>query len=68
MAIRRIDKNAGVWAGYEGDVEPGRSSTGIVEGDIRKEIGTGAVYIYYDNAWQEDLTLVYAMKKAIQES
>jgi hypothetical protein len=40
---------------------------GVGTGQVLTQIDTGKRFIFYDGWWQEDLTLVYAINKAMSE-
>lgn len=40
---------------------------GIRTGTILTEVDTGKRYVFYNGAWSEDLTMVYAIKEAMSE-
>ncbi len=63
MAIGKISTQYVKWGGLSGDVKP---TTGISQGTEFTEIDTGAKYIFWNGTWEDDLTLIYAMKKAME--
>ena len=65
MAIRKVHYKGERYFGYSGDVFP---TTNNGDGDSLTELDTGKQYVFYDGAWHEDLTLIYAISQAIAES
>ena len=65
MAITRITKNPEHWVGLTGDVH---RTVGVNAGDTFTAIDTGAKYIWVEGGWQIDLTMIYAVMQAIQQS
>ena len=64
MTVTRIYKNNDDYVGHSGDVKP---LTGIGAGTKFTEIDTGAVFIWVDGTWEEDLTLIYAFSQALKQ-
>ena len=46
-----------------GDVKP---VSGIGTGATITEIDTGARFIWYNGTWEDDLTMIYAVKQAME--
>ena len=70
MAVVRITKDANDWeyAGYSGDVKPtSRDGRELRNGTGFREIDTGKRYIFYAGAWEDDLTLIYAIAEGIRQ-
>lgn len=63
MAYQRISKVTDDYIGLSSDVKPVK---GIGVGTYFTEVDTGAKFIWYNGAWVEDLTLIYAMQQATE--
>jgi len=60
VRVRNVDEG---YACLSSDVKP---TKGIGVGTIITEIDTGAKFIWYNGVWEEDLTMIYAVKKAME--
>lgn len=47
------------WNGHSSDEKP---ITSVPEGSTFHDVDTGAVYIYHNGMWIEDLRLIYALR------
>jgi hypothetical protein len=64
MAFQVINKMADSYIGLSGDVKP---TKGISAGAEFIEVDTGAKYVWFNGAWVEDLTLIYAMQQVMEQ-
>mgnify|MGYP001593036884 CR=1 FL=1 len=60
----RVSKTNDDYIGLSGDVKP---TKGIGVGTYFTELDTGAKFIWYNGAWEEDLTLIYAVSQAMKQ-
>ena len=63
MAVIRTGERKEEYLCLSGDVKP---TTGISVGTMITEIDTGAQFIWYNGAWEDDLTMIYAVKTAME--
>ena len=61
MAVM-LETSIQVWNGASSDAMPSSAP----EGSRFHIVDTGAVYLYHNGMWQEDLRQIYAIKKAAE--
>ena len=64
MAYMRVSKANDDYVGFSSDIKP---TKGIGGGTYFTEIDTGAKFVWFNGTWEEDLTLVYAVQKAMEQ-
>ncbi len=64
MSYVRVTRTDEEYFGLSGDVKP---TTGIAVGTQFTEMDTGAKYMWFNGTWEDDLTLIYAVKQAMEQ-
>jgi hypothetical protein len=62
MAVSKIRRVYDEYVCLSGDVKP---TTGVGMGTMLTEYDTGARFMFINGAWEEDLTIIYAVKQAM---
>ena len=62
MSVCKISKVEDCYAGYSSDDKP---TTGVSPGARFMEIDTGASFIFFNETWEKDLTLIYALTQVL---
>ena len=68
MAVFRVSEKSADYFGYEGDVKPTElNGKPFPNGTTFMEIDKGAMFIFFNGAWEPDLSLIYAFSEALKQ-
>ncbi len=64
MTARRVNRTHESYYGFSSDTKP---ITAAGNGDTFQELDTGAKFVFWDGAWEDDLALTYAFLEALKQ-